>query len=71
MIAILFFQGFHWAEMDFASGNFGRPKGIDSGVGLGAVYLIWVGVVVALYPICKWYGVYKMEHKERWWLRYL
>jgi uncharacterized membrane protein len=71
MIAILLFQGFHWAEMDFASGNFGRPKGVESGVGLGAVYLIWAGVVVALYPICKWYGTYKMEHKERLWLRYL
>ncbi|MFT3908892.1 MAG: heparan-alpha-glucosaminide N-acetyltransferase domain-containing protein [Ferruginibacter sp.] len=41
------------------------------GFGLGGVYLVWILVVVALYPLCKWYDKYKTNHKEKWWLSYL
>lgn len=41
------------------------------GYGLGMVYLVWVVVVIALYPVCKWYDTYKQTHKEKWWLSYL
>ena len=41
------------------------------GIGLGLVYLVWIIVIVALYPLCKWYGQYKTNHKEKWWLSYL
>ncbi|MEO6541368.1 MAG: heparan-alpha-glucosaminide N-acetyltransferase domain-containing protein [Ferruginibacter sp.] len=41
------------------------------GFGLGIVYLIWIAVVVVLYPLCKWYDNYKTKHKEKWWLSYL
>jgi uncharacterized membrane protein len=70
-LAVLFFQGFQSAQFDFASGTFGRPKGIPSGLDLWGVYLIWIGVVAVLYFLCSWYGNYKAQHKERWWLRYL
>jgi uncharacterized membrane protein len=70
LLAVLLLQGFHWSQLDFASGNFGRPKGIKSGLPLWAVYLIWMGVVVLLYRPCKWYGVYKAQHRQ-WWLKYL
>lgn len=42
----------------------------NEGVGLGAVYLIWILVVLALYPLCKWYSDYKLNNKK-WWLSYL
>ena len=41
------------------------------GFGLAAVYGVWVGVIIALYPLCKWYDRYKTNHKEKWWLSYL
>jgi hypothetical protein len=41
------------------------------GYGLGIVYLIWVFVIIGLYPLCKWYDSYKTAHKEKWWLSYL
>lgn len=41
------------------------------GYGLGTVYLVWIFVVIALYPLCKWYDSYKTNHKEKWWLSYL
>jgi len=41
------------------------------GLSLEAVYLIWIMVVAALYPLCKWYQGYKQAHFENKWLRYL
>lgn len=41
------------------------------GFSLPVAYLIWVGIVVALYPLCKRYDAYKQAHKEIWWLSYL
>jgi len=41
------------------------------GYSLTIVYLIWVAVVLLMYPLCKWYDYYKLKHKEKWWLSYL
>ena len=41
------------------------------GFSLGVVYLVWILVVVALFPLCKRYDHYKQAHKEKWWLSYL
>ena len=38
---------------------------------LGVVYLVWIAVVISVYPLCKWYDRYKTNHKEKWWLSYL
>src|SRR5205085_12568614 len=69
MFLIVFFQGYKYSDLIFGT-NLGRPNGV-SGVNLWYIYLIWVLVVVALYPVCKWYGNYKESHKEKKWLRYL
>ncbi|MEO8589663.1 MAG: heparan-alpha-glucosaminide N-acetyltransferase domain-containing protein [Flavobacteriales bacterium] len=41
------------------------------GYPLWAVYAVWIGVVLALYPLCRWYGDYRARHREKWWLSYL
>jgi uncharacterized membrane protein len=41
------------------------------GFSLGVVYLVWLIVVISLYPLCKWYDRYKTSHKEKRWLSYL
>ena len=48
--------------------NFIRP---GEGTGLFVVYLLWLTIVLVLYPLCKWYDQYKQSHKEKWWLSYL
>ena len=70
MFVVLFAQGFATKDFQFGIGQFGRPQG-RSGVGLVTIYLIWIGVVLILYPVCKWYGNYKVAHREKKWLRYL
>ncbi len=69
MFAMVFLQGFKSPDLLFGF-NFGRPKE-GSGVELWVIYLVWILVVVLLYPICKWYGNYKQNHKEKKWLSYL
>jgi uncharacterized membrane protein len=44
------------------------PKGY--GVGLGGVYLIWLTVVVVLYPLCRYVTAVKARRKD-WWLSFL
>ena len=59
--------GFGWKAM--VADIFPEVKGY--GFPLFGVYLVWIGVVLALYPLCKWYDRYKTAHKEKWWLSYL
>jgi uncharacterized membrane protein len=69
LFVILFGQGYGPADFVFGS-NFGRPK-TGGGVSLPWVYLIWICVVIALHPLCKWYGQYRSTHPQKKWLRYL
>lgn len=41
------------------------------GFSLGVVYLVWIAVVLILYPICSRYQVYKQNNRDKWWLHYL
>lgn len=47
-------------------------KFVVPGVGLHLwqVYLVWLGVVALLYPLCLWYGGLK-KRKDWWWLSYV
>ncbi len=41
------------------------------GVQLRYVYLIWLSIVIIMYPLCKWYDDYRTNHKEKKWLSYI
>jgi uncharacterized membrane protein len=69
MFAMVFLQGFKQSQLLFGF-NFGRPKD-GSGLNLWGIYITWIFVVAILYPVCKWYGKYKENHKEKKWLSYL
>lgn len=52
---------------------FGGPAGVyppNYGYSLGVVYLVWVLVVVLMYPLCLWFARLK-ERRTDWWLGYL
>jgi uncharacterized membrane protein len=70
MFIMLHLQGISSSDFLFGPFNNGRPK-TGGGVELGTIYMIWASVVIVLYPLCKWYGKYKSEHKENTVLRYL
>lgn len=47
------------------------PRLQGYGFSLSFVYLLWIVIVVATYPICRWYGAYKNRHQGYWWLSYV
>lgn len=63
--------GFHWYNMvlerrtQFETGLKGY------GFSLMTTYLVWIGIVLILYPLCKWYDAYKIRHTGQWWLSYI
>jgi uncharacterized membrane protein len=50
----------------------GQPQPEPPGYGyeLWVVYLIWLGVVAALYPVCRWFAGVKSRRRDAW-LSYL
>ncbi|WP_205512732.1 DUF1624 domain-containing protein [Longitalea arenae] len=45
-----------------------RP--VQFGYDLLTVYILWVLLILLLYPLCRWYNNYKSTHTQ-WWLSYL
>jgi uncharacterized membrane protein len=64
-------SGHSWRDMVLSNWVTGSPALQGYGFNLAIVYLIWIGVVVGLYPLCKWYDTYKSSHREKQWLSYL
>jgi len=60
----------HWMfeSPDLAHYPFTPPPGW--GYSLPVVYTIWIGVVVALYPACRWFAAVKQRRRDAW-LSYL
>jgi len=43
---------------------------VGEGYSLTIVYIIWISLVIFLYPLCKWFSTVK-SRKSYWWLSYL
>jgi len=65
------FSGFHWTDMILQRRVWLDPQLKGYGFSLAVTYLIWIGIILILYPLCKWYDKYKTDHKQYWWLSYL
>ena len=63
-LLVLRLQGIEFAEMDFTTGTFGRPRDKVTGVDLSTIYIIWTFVVTLLYLPCKLYWQYKQTHRN-------
>ena len=77
LVAVLSFLRYGTASFAFLFHpvpSMGGPAGLfppGFGYSLGAVYLAWVGVVAALYPVCAWFAALKRRRPQSWWLSYL
>jgi len=48
----------------------GGPDIPGYGYSLPVVYLVWAGIVIGFYPLCRWFAGVKARRSE-WWLSYL
>ncbi|MFA7273799.1 MAG: heparan-alpha-glucosaminide N-acetyltransferase domain-containing protein [Crocinitomicaceae bacterium] len=67
---ILVFGG-NWQDMILNGKGFMSQSLKTYGYSLFTVYLVWIGIVLLLYPLCKKYMRYKATNKDKWWLSYL
>ena len=65
------FTGFGWQKMILPKFVFRVEALKGYGVNLLKVYLIWIVIILLLYPLCRKFDKYKQGHKEKWWLSYL
>ena len=42
----------------------------EFGYDLWVAYAVWIAIVIALYPVCRWFAAVK-ERNRSWWLSYL
>ncbi|SHF91391.1 Uncharacterized membrane protein [Arenibacter palladensis] len=70
IIGIIIFGG-NWKDMILTADVFMNETLVTYGYPLWITYMVWIGVVLALYPLCKKYMIYKINNKDKWWLSYL
>src|SRR5262249_28923823 len=56
----------HWIFESPGVGQFPFTAPPGWGYSLPGVYLVWIGVVLALYPLCKWFARVKRRHGGAW-----
>ena len=70
-LLLLLILGGKWQLMILKNEVFMLGELATYGYSLWIVYLIWIGVVLLTYPLCKRYMLYKANNKDKWWLSYL
>lgn len=64
-------QGFSYKIMLFGK-EFIPLESIEGyGFSLFVTYVIWIFVVLCLYPMSNWFDKYKRRNRHKWWLSYL
>jgi uncharacterized membrane protein len=67
-VIAFFASGYGTKDIVPPTGFLFRP--VQFGYNLWVVYGVWAGIVLALYPLCRWYNKYKATHTQ-WWLSYV
>jgi uncharacterized membrane protein len=70
LVVIVFFVGRYSTDRIVVENNPFLFRPPEFGLPLWGVYLIWIFVVLILYPLCRSYDRYKSTHRN-WWLKYL
>jgi uncharacterized membrane protein len=61
---------FAWLTVGNAAWLFGDPpldKPANYGLSLPGIYLVWLLVILTLYPACRWFASVKQRRREWWW----
>ena len=72
LTALLFAQlsGFGWHKLILSYWITELPGMKGYGFSLWVVYVVWICIILLLYPVCRKFDKYKQSHKEKRWLSY-
>jgi len=70
VICLVRYGSAHWMFESPDMGNYPFTPPPGWGYTLPIVYVVWISVVVALYPLCRWFAGLKQRRREAW-LSYL
>jgi uncharacterized membrane protein len=62
--------GFKWSDMVLRNFFISTPQLKGYGFDIVIVYMVWILIVLILFPLCKKFDRYKRNHASSWWLRY-
>jgi|SRR6266536_1200870 len=64
--------GYKWSDMVLTTMVNRAPTLKGYGFNLTIVYIVWLALILILYPLCKWYDRYKKANgSTKWWISYL
>jgi uncharacterized membrane protein len=65
-------SGYQWQDMILSVRVNRSPQLKGYGFNLMTVYMVWISILLLLWPFCKWFDNYKRQHQSsQWWLGYL
>ncbi|UCD93782.1 MAG: DUF1624 domain-containing protein [Candidatus Zixiibacteriota bacterium] len=67
----LIYAGRNWTDYILTARSFMTASPADYGYNLLVVYIVWIIVLILLYPLCKRYNEYKADNRTKRWLSYL
>jgi len=70
-LLLLVYEGRDWHQYILSARGIMSGTLSNFGLNLGAVYVVWILVILLLYPICRGYQNYRANHSSKWWLSYL
>ena len=63
--------GYSFSDMIFNTWVTDSPNLKGYGFSLPVVYLVWIAIMLILFPISLKYERYKSANRNKWWLSYL
>ena len=64
-------SGYKWSDMVLTGWVSMNEQLKGYGYSLVFVYVLWIIIIVAIYPLCRRYDNYKRAHRTKWWLSYI
>jgi uncharacterized membrane protein len=68
---MVIYEGRDWSEYILSARGIASGSLSNFGLRLEAVYIVWILVILLLYPLCKRYQKYRESNPSKWWLSYL
>ncbi|WP_207515864.1 DUF1624 domain-containing protein [Longitalea luteola] len=64
-------SGYKWSDMILTGWVSMNAQLQGYGYSLIFVYVLWIILMIAVFPLCKWFDEYKRVNRSKWWLNYI